>query len=72
MSGSQMVVDGQKREDLFVRSMTMYIAHWRTRTENHVQTDTALGDRAHIEARELAREDAPFTTTSDIDLGVEV
>lgn len=73
-----------------MRPMTTYIAHWRTRSESHVQTDTALKDRAHTEARELARmlgevygarkvylfgslsrEDAPFTKTSDIDLGVE-
>ncbi len=73
-----------------MRPMTAYIAHWRTRTEEHAQTDTVLRDRAQTEARELARviaefygaqkvylfgslarEGAPFTATSDIDLGVE-
>lgn len=70
--------------------MTTYIAHWKTRTEDHIQTDAALRERAYTEARELARtlgevygaqkvylfgslarEDAPFTAASDIDLGVD-
>lgn len=73
-----------------MRPMTTYIAHWRTRAEDRIQTDTSLSTRAFTEARQLARilgedygaqkvylfgslarENAPFKATSDIDLGVE-
>lgn len=72
------------------KPVTAYIAHWKKRTEEHIQADATLRNRAQTEARELARvlvevygarkvylfgslarEEAPFTSMSDIDLGVE-